>query len=362
MTYPFTVKWRAALGRTVAVASTALIFVLAGCADDALEVGRSIGEIHEQEGIPVGTRELQPESFRSYQRFTASLSGVAESTASAMVADVVAELLFEVGEYVERDTVVVTFPTDNPAVNYEQARVGYENARTSFTRVNRLHESGNLPQQAFDDAKAQYEVARANWEAVRNTVRVRAPISGYITRIHVSESDNVKRGDALFAVAEYGQLRATVWVSDRQISSIEVGQTARATWQSTELDGEVVRVDMAMDETRKAFAVRVLFDNPDRRVPSGVTASVTIETYRNDNALVLDFQEVIETGEGSFAFVIENGSAVRVPLQIARRQGTRREVSSGLSAGEHIISEGVHRVSDGARVRVVDNDSQSGAQ
>ncbi|MCA1755428.1 MAG: efflux RND transporter periplasmic adaptor subunit [Spirochaeta sp.] len=334
--------------------------VLAACADDALEVGRSVGEIHDQEGIPVATREVRPESFRSYQRFTTSLSGNSESTASALVGDVVEGVLFEVGDYVEGDTAVVTFPTDNPALNYEQARVGYENAESSFSRMRRLRESGNVTQQAFEDAKAQYDVARANWESARNMVRVRAPISGYITRIQVSKSDNVAQGDPLFTVSDYEQLRTTVWVSDRHISSIEVGQRAVAEWQSTELDGEVVRVDMGLDEHRKAFAVRLRFENPNRRVPSGVTASVTIETYRNDQAVVLDFQEVLETSDGTFAFVIEDESAVRVPLEIARRQGTRREVSSGLSAGDVIVSEGVNRISDGARVRVVNGNSEIG--
>ncbi|TVR85540.1 MAG: efflux RND transporter periplasmic adaptor subunit [Spirochaetaceae bacterium] len=357
MRYIFSQRRRALLP-VVALALVALV----ACADDALEVGRSIGEIHDQEGIPVATREISPESFRSYQRFTTSLSGNAESTASSLVGDVVQEVLYDVGDYVERDTVVVTFPTDNPALNYEQARVGYENAATSFARIRRLHESGNVTQQSFDDAKAQYDVARANWDSARNMVRVRAPISGYITRIQVGESDNVARGDALFTVADYEQLRTTVWVSDRHISSIEVGQAARAVWQSTELDGEVVRVDMGMDEHRKAFAVRLRFENPNRRVPSGVTASVTIETYRNDQAIVLDFQEVLETSEGSFAFVVEDDTAVRVRLEVARRQGTRREVSSGLSVGDVIVSEGVHRISDGSRVRVVNDNSETGSQ
>jgi hypothetical protein len=63
----------------------------------------------------------------------------------------------------------------------------------------------------------------------------------------------VRPGDDLFTVSDFSTLRTTVWVTDRQVGAITPGMPARARWQDVEIAGEVVQVDLAMDETMKAF-------------------------------------------------------------------------------------------------------------
>lgn len=353
-------KARPATGRIAAALAllAAAALLLAGCSGEEAAATRSIEEIHEEDGVPVQVRRVDRAEFRTYHSFTATLSGASESTASAMLSDEVAGVLYEVGEYVEQDAPVVLFPPDNPSLNYEQARVSFESARTAFERVQRLYEEDGVSQQAYDDARTQFELARANWESVQNMARVKAPISGYITRINVFESDNVAPGDPLFTVSDYDRLKSTVWLTDRQLASVTVGQPARAVWQDMEITGEVVQVDMAMDQRRKAFAAKLEFDNPNRAVMSGVTAEVEIDTYRSNEALILNQREIVDDGTGQSVFVARDGEAVAVPVSIGRRQGLLVEIASGLSPGDEVITRGIELVSDGDAVRIVEREDR----
>ena len=317
---------------------------------------RSIDEIHRQEGVPVRVRTVEPAAFTNFFSFTTTLRGAAESTAAATLADEVADVLYQVGDFVERDTPVVLFPPDNPSLNYEQARVSFESARAAFVRISSLFEDDGVSRQSFDDARTQFDLARANWESVQNVVRVRAPISGFITRINIFASDNVRPGDPLFTVSDLAQLRATVWLTDRQVQAVQVGQPARAVWQDHVITGRVVQVDLAMDQEMRAFAVKVRFDNPDLVVQSGVTAQVEIETYRNDVAVILNQREVIDDGAQTSVFVARGQAAVRTPVAIARRQGLLVEIDSGLERGDEVIVSGIELVADGTAIRVVGHD------
>lgn len=346
----------AALGVAAAVS---VVFTLTGCsADDETAAPRSIDAIHREEGVPVEVRAVESVPFRTYMSFTSSLSGATESTASSMVSDTVSEIAYSVGDYVETDTTVVRFPTDNPAINYEQARLSYESAQTAFDRIQRLYEDDGVSQQSFDDARTRFEVARANWDAVQNMTDVRAPISGVITRINVFESDNVRPGDPLFTVSDFDELKTTVWLTDRQVRQVEVGQPARALWQETEIDGEVVQVDMAMDQTRKAFAAKLRFNNSDRLIRSGITASIEIDTYRSKDALILNQRQVIESGDERFVFVVREGTVHRVPVTIDRQQGLLVSIESGLAPGDEVVTSGVDLISDGRPVRVIERQDQ----
>ncbi len=340
------------------VAGVVVLAVLAGCSGQEQTATRSIEQIHREEGIPVQVRSVEPANFETYLSFTTSMSGAAESTASAMISDEVSEILHQVGDYVERGTPVVRFPEDNPALNWEQTRVGFEAARTAYERVQRLYQDDGVSQQAYDDARTQFEVARANWQSVQDMARVKAPISGYITRINVFPSDNVRQGDALFTVSDLEELKATVWLTDRQVREVEVGQAASAVWQDQEVSGEVVQVDMAMDQTRKAFAAKLRFRNPGLRIQSGVTAAVQIETYRNEDAVILNQREILDDGSQQWVFVVRNGEAVEVPVETGRSQGLLVEVTSGLSQGDDVITSGIELVSDGSAVRIVEREAR----
>ncbi|MFP4301336.1 MAG: efflux RND transporter periplasmic adaptor subunit [Spirochaetaceae bacterium] len=345
------------MNRAVARGGAILVglFVLVGCSGTEEAGGRSISEIHESEGVPVNIRPVEETEFRTYLRFTATLRGAEESAATSMLADEVASVRFQVGEYVEQGTPVVLFPSDNPSLNYEQSRVSYESARQAFERVSKLYEEDGVSRQSFDDARTQFEIARANWESVRSMAQVAAPISGYITRINVSESDNVNPGDPLFTISSFEELKSTVWLTDRQVAQVRGGQLAGAEWQEHRLPGEVVQVDMAMDQERKAFAAKLRFENPDLRVRSGVTATVEIVTHR-DQALIVSEPEVREDAEGPYVYLFDGERAERRRITVGRRQGLYLEVAEGLDPGDRLVTKGIDQVTEGALLRVIEEE------
>lgn len=328
---------------------------LTGC--QKMEVGKikSIEQIHEEEGIPVRVKEMEERSFSTFLNYTSPLKGVSESTASAMVSDEVASVLARVGDFVKKDQVVITFPVDNPAVQYEQSKVAYESAEKAFSRIKRIYEDNGVSKQDYDNARTQFEVSRANWLSVRKIVEVRAPISGYLTRLNVQASDNVRFEDELFTISNYDHLKTTIWVSDQEISRISRGQKAVAEWERHQIFGDVVQVDLSMDRSSMAFAVLVEFDNYDHTVLSGVTAEVRIITYTSENALVLNRKEMVKEGERWFAFLAENGIASKKELVTGLSQGMDMEILHGIKAGDLVITEGLSLVRDGSRIRVLSN-------
>lgn len=337
--------------RYLLVLAAAALF--AGCAQDETSEARSIEEIHASEGVPVNVRRAETTPFRTYLSFTATLSGAEESTATAMIGDEVAEVLHRVGEYVEQGTPVIRFPSDNPSLNYEQARVGYESASQAFERVSRLFEEDGVSRQAYDDARTQFEIAEANWESVQQMAQVEAPISGYVTRINVFASDNVNPGDPLFTISSYEELKSTVWLTDRQVGAVRVGQPAVAVWQEELLRGEVVQVDMAMDDRRKAFAAKLRFRNPELRVQSGVTSTVEIVTFQDEEAIIVAEKETRSDADGTYVYLLEGDRAVRSRIRVGRRQGLYLEVLDGIEPGARIVTQGIDQLADDDLVQVI---------
>jgi RND family efflux transporter MFP subunit len=137
------------------------------------------------------------------------------------------------------------------------------------------------------------------------------------------------------------------------VTDIRTGLPAEAVWNGVVIKGRVVQVDMAMNQDRQAFGVVVEFDNPDRRVRIGVTASVHIFTYTNEDAVVIERKELLEDEGGQYVYVVRDGKAARRPVETGGERELRVEILHGLEAGDRLIVEGNTLVEDGDKVKVI---------
>ncbi|MFZ5979377.1 MAG: efflux RND transporter periplasmic adaptor subunit [Candidatus Zixiibacteriota bacterium] len=335
--------------------------IFSGCGSSDSEA-RNMEQLYAKQGVPVVVRELEYTSFSKYYEANADLSGLEESSAYAAISDKIDKINYKVGDYVNKDDVVLTFPTDNPAAKYYQAKVSYENAHATYDRMKSYFETGGLSRQDFDNARTQYEVARADWDAVQQSVLVRAPISGILTKIDVRESDNVEKDDELFTVARNDRMKARLWISDKQICTFKVGLPAVAEWNNISVTGRVAQVDMSMNKARQAFGVVVEFDNPENHIRCGITARVKVATYRNPEAIVINRADILKENRQNYVYVVSGDKCERRDITPGEEYGVRVEVIDGLKPGDTLIVEGQLHLEPGVKIMVKGNDDLSIAE
>ena len=329
-----------------------LIFVMVSCGRETT-TSKNMEQIYKEEGVPVKTVIVKPGLFETELSYFAVLSGIEESYASAMVNDRVEKILVTVGDYVKKDQVLMTFPTDNPSAQYYQAKIAFDNAKTAYSRIENLFKTGGISQQDLDNSKAGYDVAEANWNAVRQSVKVKAPISGFVTRVNVRESDNVSRDDELFTISKTDKLKAKVWVAEREIAYIKKGMPAHAAWNDSIISGKVVQVDMAMNQNVQAFGAVIEFINTDNCLTCGITADVVIVTYSNQETIVTERKNILNDEDGAYIFVVKNGQAAKRPVKIGREEGIDIEILEGLEPGDELIVEGQLLLQQDNKVKII---------
>lgn len=332
------------------------VLLLSGCSSQQ-EEAKSMEQIYSEDGVPVKTEKVKLTDFEDRRTYNAALSGIEESSAYAMISDKIEKVHAKVGDRVKKDDVVVSFPTDNPAAQYYQAKVSFENAAAGYNRMEGLFETGGISQQELDNARTSYQVAQANWDAVQQSVSVRAPIGGVVTKVNVRESDNVQRDDELFTVSRIDKLKAKIWVSDKDIRSFKKGLSAHATWNSVEISGEVVQVDMSVNQERQAFGVTVELENPDKIPLTGVVAAVSVDLHSNPQAVVTERKNVLKEGEKTYVFVADGEIARKKFVALGNSHGLDVEVIEGLAPGDELIVEGQMHLQEGAKIRII-NDTE----
>ncbi len=334
-----------------------IFFLVSGCSAKKYEGDletRSISQIQESEGVPVKVLTIKKQKFAVALKYNATVTGITESSATALVSDSVEKILYKVGDYVEKDTVIIKFPLNNPAANYYQAKASYENSRESFKRIEQLYESKGVSRQDYDNAKTGYDVAKANWDNVNKMVNVTAPISGYITRLDVRVSENVSSGDHLFTIANYDKLTGKVWILEKDISKVKKGINADATWEGNTIKGKVTQIDLSLNPSRQAFGAFVEFDNKEHKIMSGVNADINIFVYENNSAIAVDKKYILTNGEGSYVYVVgSENSPVKRTVKTGWQTGEKIEITQGLNDGDTLITEGSRIITDSSKIKVI---------
>ena len=345
--------------RTLFIAALAASVLLTGCtkkkASEEINT-KSMAQIYSEEGTPVNVTTVKTGSFHSEITYDATLKGIYEATASAKIADSVEDIKYSVGDRVEKDVIVITFPKNNVSANFYQAKTAYENAEATFKRMSTLYNAKGISKQDYDNAKAAYENARANWNNVNAVVGVKAPISGIISRLDVQKTDNVKAGDHLFTVTDSSRLTGKVWIQERDISKLTKGKKATATWEGKKLEGEIVQLDLSQNPDKQAFGALIEFDNSKGEIPSGVSAKVNIVSYEKKNIIVLDRKNITFEGSNAYVYLAEGDKAVRRQIKTGETFGNKVEITGGLKSGDKLITEGNKNISDGKFIRIINQE------
>ncbi|MDR2588596.1 MAG: efflux RND transporter periplasmic adaptor subunit [Spirochaetales bacterium] len=312
---------------------------------------KSMEQIHEEQGVPVTLRQMRPALFTTFFKYPAAFIARSESTAKAAVTDVVRTVHGKIGESVKKDQVILAFSQDNPA--YQQAKANYENARSVYRRTQALFKDNGVSQQNLDNARTQFEVAEAGLKAMDDAINVKAPISGFITRLDVRVTENVQPGAVLFTVSNLERVEARIWVSAKDIGFVSPGMAVIAEWLGEKISGQVTQVNMIMDTEKKAFLVLAEFRNTGRILTSGMTMDTVLQTYRNDNAIFIHRKELVTENGVPCVYVAVNETAQRREVTLGKTQGLLLEITQGLESGDLLISGGSQMVHDGSKVYAV---------
>ncbi len=245
------------------------------------------------------------------------------------------------------------------------ARARATNARSAFERARDLVKRGFIPQQEFDDARAATEAADAAVEEVaamllvaRELLRdadVRAPIPGVAGEAGVDPGDYVRNGDLLVIIVDADPVEVEFSVPEEHLAKLAVGRLVSVvvpSYPGEAFEGTLTYIDPEVQPETHAVRLKARIPNLDLRLRPGQFATVRTVLEVHRGSMLVPEEAVVPEGASTWVFVVEDGHAVRRRVDLGIRRGGRVEVTTGLGAGETVVTNGQFRLRDGGAVQV----------
>ncbi len=212
-----------------------------------------------------------------------------------------------------------------------------------------LQKAGSTPDQ-IASAKAQVGQAEANVqsaEAALDFTIIKAPIDGVITKRDTEIGESAAPNAPILSMIADTQLEIDANVPEVDIGKVKVGNPVDITldaYPGQTFQGSVTYIDPAETDISGVvnYKVKVAITNNAEQFKSGLTANLSIETDRKDNALALPQYAIIENDQGTFVRKLKaDGTTQDVPVTIGlRSEDGYVEILSGLNDGESVVNIG----------------------
>jgi membrane fusion protein, multidrug efflux system len=255
--------------------------------------------------------------------------------------------------------------------NVARDKATLEKAKADNARIGDLATKGYSPKAKYDEAKATLGALEATIKAgeaaidaaklnIEYTV-IRSPINGKVGNVLVHPGNMVKANDtqSMLVITEVAPVYVAFAVPERYLGEIKrlmaASKVAVDVWtpenKADKIKGELFFMNNAVDTATGTISLMASFSNTDLKLTPGqfVQASASLGTL--DKVVTVPARAVQIGQRGTFVFVVKDDMTAEMrPVKVGETVDEKAVITSGIVAGETIVTEGQLRIIPGGKV------------
>lgn len=284
---------------------------------------------------------------------------------------VVRSVNVSVGDYVTQGQVICQLDTVDLQTSLSLAKTQYDTLNTSYQeavknrdRYAALYAEGAVSLAQYEQAETtvktmNLEGARLQVQQIQdqiNNCTVRSTINGVVAEVNVNPGD-MAGGNYVARVVDIGQVKLIANVTETVLASFSQGMEVSVKIDAASAEpfvGKVSSMPVAANATM-TYPVEITIDNPEHTIMAGMFAEVSVvrEQSAAENLII---PKSAVNNEGQVFVVDAQNIAHQQQVETGLSDDNNVEILSGLNEGDLVVTVGGYLLSEGAEVRIVNNE------
>ena len=336
--------------------------------------------------VSVTTAQVQPVNF--IENLPARVQAYRIAEIRPQVGGIIEKVLFTQGSEVNAgqalfkiNAEIFQADVNSYKANVTKAEAEVKRLKSQLARYAELLPSHAISRQDYQNTEAQYQQAVAEVAQMRaNLTRqnlnlqyatVRAPISGRIGKLLVTEGALVNSNDSNAmaivqqidqvyvdvkqSIAEYEQLQDSLNRGELQQNALSAVEILNQQGVAYPVTGKILFSDTNVDPDTGDVTIRILVNNPQRKLLPGMYVRVRLNRAALPNAIVVPEQAVQRdlSGKPQLILVNQQQKVETRSIQLGQFYQGNYVILSGLNAGEQVVVEGHERIIPDQKLKIV---------
>ncbi|WP_228487933.1 efflux RND transporter periplasmic adaptor subunit [Rhodocyclus gracilis] len=328
-----------------------VVLVLAGCAKEppAPPTPR-----------PVVTQVLGSGGEAAATTYAGELRSRYETPLGFRVGGKIIERRANAGATVKAGEVLARLDPADTALSASSADAQLALAQADARRYRELRDKNFVSQSALDAKETALKSAQAQADLAHNqrayTV-LTADAPGVVAEVVAEVGQVVAAGQTVFRLSRPGALEVAIAIPESRVTQLRVGQSAEVSLWADErarYRGVLRELASVADPVTRTFAARVSLVDPDARALLGMTARVRFADAKPvASALVVPLTAIFQQAGKAAVWVVGADETVSLrPVSVTAWGEQGATLAGGVAAGERIVVAGVHKLTQGEKVKV----------
>ena len=377
---------------TALVLTAALALSLTACG------GKEAAEEAPAAGTAVQVVTVAQDSIATENKVSGKVSADNESTIMVATSAKCTAVYANAGDEVSAGDIICTLDLGSTLSSYNAATISYNSSVQSYQDQKAVFDAQiNLYQKNVDDLKALFEIGAASQVeidpaelqlksaiATRNSTlsqleagmqsskssveqlssalenvdskgNVIAPISGTLVTMNAVENSFVSTSMPVAVIDGADQMKVVVSVSETLVPKLAAGDTADVYVSSIDqsFTATIRSVERTANVQTKLYTVTLGIPADVTGLLSGMFADVTFHTDVSENTIVVPTEAILTSNDVQYVYVVEDDTARYVEVTTGLTGSGVTEITSGLTAGQQLVTVGQAYLADGDPVRIV---------
>lgn len=298
------------------------------------------------------------EQVSESSKYPGKVHAAREVNRAFRVAGVVDQIRVKEGDFVREGAVIATMDSRDYKLQLAATQAEYDAIKGEVDRVIQLHEDESVSQNDYEKAVNGLKQIEAKLQSHKNALadtELKAPFSGYVQKIFFDRGATVSAGMPVLSIVSSSAPEVVINIPANEYIKREKLQSATA---KSELYPDVTFELKRIGTTYKAnlnqlYEARFQLAAAEGVTPSpGMTVMVSLNYGEiHDDRVSIPFCAVIERDGKSHVWIIESGKATLREVKLGEiKTNGRAVITSGISAGDQVITAGVNSLKEGQKV------------
>jgi RND family efflux transporter MFP subunit len=344
----------------------AVVSILGACGKEPAPVASVQPAKVEQPALTLVVGAVASDSGNAY---SGEIRARRETQLGFRIGGKIIERLVDAGAQVKPGQVLARLDPADSSLEASSVQAQYQLAVEDVKRYRELLSKNFVSQSALDAKEAALKSIAAQAGLAGNQTAytsLRADHAGVIAATLAEVGQVVSAGQPVLRLAQDGEREVAIAIPESQFSGFKVGAQADVSlWsagnEAAHLKGHLRELAPVADPASRTYPARIALDSEDARAALGMTAQVRFKSSDKRDKLVVPLSAIFQQGDQAAVWVVAADHSVSLrKVEVAAYRDNGAVIASGVVAGERIVSAGVHKLSTGEKVRVIEGESVNG--
>lgn len=308
--------------------------------------------------IAVATALVEYQDFDGKVVLPANIELNSEATISIGVQGKIEKLTIDVGSRVAKGQVVGQLDSRLKQINLKANELTLSKLERDLQRNEDLFKGNAGTELSVVNGKYDIENTRIQIEQVKQQIadgNIISPISGIVTARKLTAGEFVNPGTVIATVVDDRNLKAVVYVNEKDVYQLRLGQRANITtdvFPNKSFAGTVKFISPKGDENHN-YRVELQLNSAELR--AGTYVMVGFDLGGKAKVLQIPKLALVEGVKNPYVYVVNGNTASIRKITVGREIGENIEVIAGLQAGDEVITSGQINLIDGSIIAKTGN-------